>query len=436
MSTPSKITLWLAFALLAFPGLARAADPEPPPTTNWAPESGKLLATAGVSQIEGAGGGGLVPWALITGYGTKDAVGANAHYTYVHTARFDLHTAGAAVGLYDRVELSIARQWFDTRAVGGRLGLGNNYTFDQTVVGAKVRLIGDAVYDQDSWLPQIAIGAQYKSNNRGPLLSAIGAKSADGVDFYVSGTKLFLAQSLLLNATVRATQGQPVRPARLRRGSQQRLFGRVRGQRRVSHQSQPRRGRRIPHQAGQAALRARGRRLGPVRGLVHRQARLGHAGLRAARTDRPAAEPERRLPLPPGRILIMRTGVIALAAALLLPLSGHAATLFADLGAKPGIDRLVENATSIWTADPRIRATFEDTNLVRFKQKLAEQLCQVSDGGCAYSGQTMHDAHKGLHLDTRQFNALGRGPAEGDGGAGHPVHDAEPPARRARADVP
>ena len=206
MSTPSKITLWLAFALLALPGLARAADPEPPPTTNWAPESGKLLATAGVSQIEGAGGGGLVPWALITGYGTKDAVGANAHYTYVHTARFDLHTAGAAVGLYDRVELSIARQWFDTRAVGGRLGLGNNYTFDQTVVGAKVRLIGDAVYDQDSWLPQIAIGAQYKSNNRGPLLSAIGAKSADGVDFYVSGTKLFLAQSLLLNATVRATK--------------------------------------------------------------------------------------------------------------------------------------------------------------------------------------------------------------------------------------
>lgn len=102
----------------------------------------------------------------------------------------------------------------------------------------------------------------------------------------------------------------------------------------------------------------------------------------------------------------MRTGVIALAAALLLPLSGHAATLFADLGAKPGIDRLVENATSIWTADPRIRATFEETNLVRFKQKLAEQLCQVSDGGCAYSGQTMHDAHKGLHLDTRQFNAL------------------------------
>ena len=173
---------------------------------NWAPESGRLLATAGVTQLEGAGGGGLVPWALITGYGTRDAIGANAHYTFVHTSDFQLHSAGAAIGLYDRVELSFARQWFDTRAVGGRLGLGNNYMFDQNIFGAKVRLFGDAVYDQDSWLPQVSVGLQYKSNNRSDLLSAIGAKSADGVDFYIAGTKLFLAESLLLNATVRATK--------------------------------------------------------------------------------------------------------------------------------------------------------------------------------------------------------------------------------------
>lgn len=120
---------------------------------NWAPESGKLLATAGVTEVEGAGGGGLVPWALITGYGTRDAIGGNAHYTYIHTPGFDLHTGGVAIGLYDRVEISLARQWFDTRAVGGKLGLGNNFTFDQNIVGAKVRLFGNAVYDQDSWLP-------------------------------------------------------------------------------------------------------------------------------------------------------------------------------------------------------------------------------------------------------------------------------------------
>lgn len=169
-------------------------------------ESGKLLATSGVSQLEGAGGGGLVPWALITGYGTRDAIGADAHYTYVSLPGFTLQTAGAAVGLYDRVELSYARQWFDTGGTGAKLGLGSGFTFQQDVIGAKVRLIGDAIYDQDSLLPQIALGTLYKTNNRGAVLHAIGAKDDEGADFYLAATKILLEQSLLLNGTVRATR--------------------------------------------------------------------------------------------------------------------------------------------------------------------------------------------------------------------------------------
>ena len=41
----------------------------------------RLLATGGVMQIEGAGGGGLTPWALISGYGTDKQVGGSAFYT-------------------------------------------------------------------------------------------------------------------------------------------------------------------------------------------------------------------------------------------------------------------------------------------------------------------------------------------------------------------
>lgn len=42
-----------------------------------APDLGKLTATCGVSQIEGAGGGGLMLWAfLITGYGSRDSYGS------------------------------------------------------------------------------------------------------------------------------------------------------------------------------------------------------------------------------------------------------------------------------------------------------------------------------------------------------------------------
>jgi hypothetical protein len=168
-------------------------------------ESGKLLLTGGVSSIEGAGGGGLSSWALITGYETRDGIGANAHATLVTLPDYQLRAAGAAVGFYDRFELSYAHQAFDTQGTGAKLGLGRGFTFEQNVVGAKLRVAGDAVYDQDRWLPQIAIGAQWKGQ-AAPVVTALGAKDRSGVDVYVAATKILLDQSLLLNGTVRATR--------------------------------------------------------------------------------------------------------------------------------------------------------------------------------------------------------------------------------------
>jgi hypothetical protein len=123
-------------------------------------DSGKLLATGGVSQLEGAGGGGLSAWALISGYGTRDGAGINGHVTYVDVNDYSLWSEGVAVGLFDRVELSYAHTSFNTEDVGTALGLGKDYKFALDTYGAKVKIAGDAVYDQDSWLPQIAVGVQ------------------------------------------------------------------------------------------------------------------------------------------------------------------------------------------------------------------------------------------------------------------------------------
>lgn len=168
--------------------------------------SGKLLLTGGVAQVEGAAGGGLTPWAVIGGYGTRDQVGASAFATRVALDDYTLDVAGFIVGFHDRVELSFARQRFDTRAVGEALGLGRGFTIRQDVFGVKWRLFGDAVLEQDTWLPQVAVGLQHKRNDRGELLAAIGAGDDSGTDVYVSATKLLLAQSLLLNATLRFTE--------------------------------------------------------------------------------------------------------------------------------------------------------------------------------------------------------------------------------------
>lgn len=170
------------------------------------PSGGRLLLTGGVSTIEGAGGGGLVPWALIGGYGTRDELGINAYVTGVDTKDFTLASFGAAINVRNRLELSVARQNFNLREVGNVLALGNRYTISQTIIGAKVRLFGDAVLEQDSLVPQVAAGVQYKINDdQGVVGGALGLdrKSAD---FYLSATKVILSKSLLLNATVRLTK--------------------------------------------------------------------------------------------------------------------------------------------------------------------------------------------------------------------------------------
>ncbi|WP_348693353.1 DUF3034 family protein [Duganella fentianensis] len=173
------------------------------------PDMGKLLATGGVSTVEGAAGGGIVPWALIGGYGTRDSWGANAHYTYLGTQDYQLASYGVAVGIADRLEISLADQQFK-----GSLAPLDQLDIRQQIVGVKVKLAGDIVYDQDSAMPQVAAGILYKRHQRLGGLGALGvskvqqlgASDDHGYDYYLAATKLMLEHSLLLNATVRATR--------------------------------------------------------------------------------------------------------------------------------------------------------------------------------------------------------------------------------------
>lgn len=167
---------------------------------------GKLLLTGGVSALEGGAGGGLSTWALIGGNETSRGIGGTAHVTYVNVPDYELRSIGGAVGLFDRVELSLAHQEFDTGATGAKLGLGKGFTFKQDIVGVKIRVLGDAVYAQDTWLPQIAVGVQAKQNNQTAIIHAVGGQSDTGIDYYAAATKLLLNESLVLNGTVRLTK--------------------------------------------------------------------------------------------------------------------------------------------------------------------------------------------------------------------------------------
>jgi len=165
----------------------------------------RLEWTGAVTQVEGAAGGGLVPWALIGGLGTNVEVGGSAVVTYVRTRDFALRTAGASVDVDNRVEISAARQRFDAGSVIPGLTLG------QDIVGLKVRLAGDAVFDSDEWLPQIAMGAQWKRTlDFEQIPRAVGAAHGEDVDLYIAATKVYFAalagRNIIVDATLRRTR--------------------------------------------------------------------------------------------------------------------------------------------------------------------------------------------------------------------------------------
>jgi hypothetical protein len=208
---PIRPARWALCSALALACTASLAQTSASPPRSF---GGKLLLTGGVSSIDGAAGGGLTPWALTGGYGTAGEVGGSAFGTRVKTRDYAMNAYGVALAYGDRVELSVARQDFDTGPVAGALAtvLGdpgfNGLRLEQDIVGLKLRLAGDAVLDSDTWMPQVAVGAEHKKARPGHLrdvLTAFGAKDS-GTDVYLSATKLFLASGILVNGTLRATK--------------------------------------------------------------------------------------------------------------------------------------------------------------------------------------------------------------------------------------
>lgn len=81
-------------------------------------------------------------------------------------------------------------------------------------------------------------------------------------------------------------------------------------------------------------------------------------------------------------------------------------TLYHELGEEPGLEAITHDLLATLQKDPRTASYFADADLKRLHEKLVEQLCQVSDGPCRYTGRSMQRAHEGLHITRAAFNAL------------------------------
>lgn len=169
----NRLSERLILAVFAVAGTTGIASPV------WA--GGKLLATPGVAQVEGAGGGGIVPWAQLAGYASENEILASAFCSRGDVTDYSLDVCGVQLNLFDRAEISFAQQNFKVPAFNTDIG--------QQIVGVKVRLAGDIVYSR--W-PQISAGIQYKTLQDADIAFAVGAEDDSGSDYYLAASKLHL----------------------------------------------------------------------------------------------------------------------------------------------------------------------------------------------------------------------------------------------------
>ncbi|RUR28923.1 DUF3034 family protein [Vreelandella andesensis] len=158
----------------------------------------RILGTGAVSAIEGAAGGGLSPWAVLSSTASDNELGATASATQAWVDDYQLSVASASINVHDRLELSMARQTFELTTLGGEL--------EQTIYAAKVRLFGSVLYHPwGIW----SAGMMHKRLKDGSVPTALGADDTRGTDAFLSASKLlfnaFLGRNVLVNGTLRNT---------------------------------------------------------------------------------------------------------------------------------------------------------------------------------------------------------------------------------------
>jgi len=99
------------------------------------------------------------------------------------------------------------------------------------------------------------------------------------------------------------------------------------------------------------------------------------------------------------------TGVIAFSLAG-PALGGDKETLYDQLGGDSGVTAIVDGTFDRALADKRIGHTFSESNVERVKGLVVEQICNLADGGCEYTGVDMAKSHRGLELTSMHFHAF------------------------------
>jgi hemoglobin len=79
-------------------------------------------------------------------------------------------------------------------------------------------------------------------------------------------------------------------------------------------------------------------------------------------------------------------------------------SLYDRLGGLDAINAVMESWVARVGGDDRVNGKFARTDLRRLKKEVADQLCEVTGGPCAYTGRSMRETHAGMETTAGEFH--------------------------------
>ncbi|MBU6248220.1 MAG: group 1 truncated hemoglobin [Xanthomonadaceae bacterium] len=104
------------------------------------------------------------------------------------------------------------------------------------------------------------------------------------------------------------------------------------------------------------------------------------------------------------RRLACLASALLLAACATAP--GRAPTLYEQLGGRDGIAAITDRLLDAFAGDPLVAPAFRHVDIRRYRINFTDYLCQIADGPCHYTGDSMAEVHRGMHIDEAAFNAV------------------------------
>ncbi len=81
-------------------------------------------------------------------------------------------------------------------------------------------------------------------------------------------------------------------------------------------------------------------------------------------------------------------------------------SLYERIGGHDKLYTIVSETLDQVSTDPKTKRSFEGIKMKALKESVTEQLCELTGGGCKYTGETMKKAHMDSKITTAEFELM------------------------------